>query len=69
MINKNDITKECYFCVHKKDNSQDVRIQCKRPDKGMTGDYNAIIRGEFEYPLLFDPKWKTKSCLNFKAKV
>ncbi len=35
----------------------------------MTGNPRAVRKGWFDYPIVFDPIWRTKKCDNYKEKV
>ena len=63
-----EITKhnECWYCEHKRDVPGSAHFRCSNPDPDMTGDRHGISNGWFIYPMLFDPVWKTKDCVNFK---
>jgi len=58
----------CYDCKHKRAVMGDSHISCAKPDPEMTGHPQGIKRGWFIYPLLFDPCWMTKECINFEEK-
>jgi len=55
----------CYQCRYKKDIPGNCHIQCLNPDKKMTGKQHGIDNNWFNYPLLFDPVWSTKKCVNY----
>lgn len=59
---------DCRKCEGMREVPGDCHIQCVTPDPHMTGDPRGIKRGWFFYPLLFDPIWMTKECINFKPK-
>lgn len=56
---------ECWRCQNKKPVPGNTHIECTAPDKNMTGNKHGIKNGWFNYPLLFDPVWKEKDCVNF----
>lgn len=56
---------ECWKCEHKEAVPYNCHIKCNNPDPDMTGNQHGINKGWFIYPLLFDPVWKTKLCVNF----
>lgn len=59
---------ECYMCIHKRDVPGNCHVMCVKPDANMTGNPHGIKNGWFMYPLLFDPTWKEKDCMNFEDK-
>lgn len=67
-MTKVEITKhnECFFCKHRLMIPHNRHIRCNNPDIAMAGDRKAIIHGWFNYPLDYDPLWKTKECNNFE---
>jgi hypothetical protein len=66
MNGPSSIHKECYSCKHMREMPGDAHIRCVNPDPGMTGSAHAVRMGWFCYPLVFDPVWKTKACVNFE---
>jgi hypothetical protein len=56
----------CYKCTFKRDVPGDCHISCSNPDKGMKGNKHGIKNGWFFYPILFDPIWMEKECMNYK---
>jgi len=60
---------ECWRCKFKREVPGDAHIRCTNPDPDMTGNEHGIRNGWFDYPMLFDPAWKTKLCSNFKPTV
>jgi hypothetical protein len=56
---------ECWRCQHKRDVPGNAHIDCAKPDPTMTGNSRGIKKGWFYYPLVFDPIWKTRDCVNF----
>lgn len=67
-VSAGEASKECYECIHKRNVPGNCHIQCNAPDPNMTGDPHGINKGWFMYPILFDPAWKTKVCVNFNKK-
>ena len=67
-LSKKQRMTECWDCVHKREVPGNCHIRCDKPDRLMIGDPWGIQNGWFDYPLLFDPVWKTKECRNFEAK-
>ncbi len=57
---------ECWSCEHKRTVPGNAHISCVKPDAGMKGNPHGIRNGWFIYPMLFDPTWKEKTCVNFK---
>jgi hypothetical protein len=64
---RQEITSECYSCIHKREVPGNSHIKCVKPDAEMTGHSHGIKKGWFMYPYLFDPTWKTKKCANFES--
>ena len=60
-------SKRCYDCQYKQDVAGNAHIECVKPDVMMTGSQHGIQNGWFMYPLLFDPTWMTKECVNFES--
>ena len=58
----------CNKCIYKRTVPGDAHISCVNPDPDMTGDEHGILSGWFFYPVVFDPVWGTKECVNFKEK-
>lgn len=58
----------CYKCKWKRSVAGNCHIECVRPDPDMTGDPHGMKNGWFIYPMLFDPIWMTKECINFHDK-
>lgn len=58
----------CYKCVYKRNVPGNAHIKCNNPDPDMTGDPHGIRNGWYIYPMLFDPIWRTKECINFEEK-
>ena len=56
----------CYECKNKRNVPGNCHIQCVKPDPKMTGNEHGIRSGWFMYPMLFDPVWATKKCVNFE---
>ena len=61
------VDNKCHKSVHKKDVPGNCHIACTKPDPEMTGNPHGIENGWFYYPILFDPCWATKKCVNFKS--
>jgi hypothetical protein len=57
---------DCWHCKHQREVTGNAHIMCVNPDPDMTGDSHGIKKGWFMYPLLFDPIWTTKKCVNFE---
>ena len=58
---------KCYDCAHMREVAGNAHIKCVKPDVQMTGQQHGIRNGWFMYPLLFDPTWMTKECVNFES--
>jgi hypothetical protein len=58
---------DCYQCVNMREVPGNAHIKCIKPDPNMTGNSHGVIHGWFYYPLLFDPVWMTKECVNFES--
>ena len=69
MSEERDAMRECWSCENKRSVPGNTHIRCDDPDSEMTGDTHGIKSGWFNYPLLFDPVWKTKLCRHYKEKV
>ena len=67
-VSAGEATKECYDCKNKQSVPGNCHIHCNKPDPNMTGNQHGIDKGWFMYPVLFDPAWKTKMCVNFEKK-
>jgi len=61
--------KNCHTCKHQRNVPGDAHIRCANPDPEMTGNSRAIQKGWFYYPVLFDPIWRTKECVNYESKT
>ena len=62
------IMTECDTCKHRQTIPGDKHIACSKPDPNMTGARHGKINNWFNYPLCFDPIWKTTLCVNFEDK-
>lgn len=58
---------ECWSCIAKRDLDSDALIQCANPDSTMIGEAHGVKHGWFDYPVRFDPVWKTVMCRNWRA--
>ena len=59
---------ECFSCESAVEIEDDFCFSCLNPDPEMIGDPHGIDQGFFNYPLVFDPIWKAKTCSNFSQK-
>lgn len=57
---------KCHQCKHHETVPGNCHIRCIKPDPDMTGNAHGIQEGWFIYPILFDPVWATKKCVNFE---
>ena len=58
---------KCHDCKHSRAVANNAHIECVKPDVMMTGQQHGVRNGWFMYPLLFDPTWMTKECVNFES--
>lgn len=58
---------KCHQCIHKRNVPWNAHIECVNPDPNMTGNPHGVRNGWFYYPILFDPVWATKKCVNYRA--
>ncbi len=56
---------KCHQCKNMENVPGNCHIKCNKPDPDMTGDDWGKQNGWFIYPILFDPIWATKECVNF----
>ena len=59
---------DCFNCVHKIEYHCECHVGCKNPDPNMIGHPHGIKHGWFFYPVLFDPVWMKKECVNYQLK-
>ncbi len=61
-------TKQCYDCKHRRKVPGDAHSACAKPDNTMQGADLGIRRGWWDYPTNFDPVWNTTICKNHEEK-